>query len=462
MAPPASNSSSARPWDLWLSENIEALAIAVGMALILKFFVVEAYQIPTGSMQPTILGDARAGIHDRILADKTVTLLRDPHRWEVMIFRFPLDERRLYVKRIVGLPGETLEILGGDVWIDGEIARKPDHVNESVLRSIHGSEAMDVGRYFSTEGEGVQVVRQSARFGAEGGGLHLRENVTDNFLHGYDSSWGIAPSQAHLGNRLVPDLDVRARVAAQQGAREVSVTFSTGREDVRFVLPVGDADDNRAYAEVLPRDGTDSQRFEAQVVGGLPVGRAVDVLVRSVDRRLLLEVDGEEWLRADDDLSGPRSEQPSRALVSLASDGPAEIDALHLRRDTFYLPHSSRPMPGGARWEIPEAHYFGLGDNTQSSHDSRSWETLTYDLKSGETITGFSFNNPRAPDRNPMIQGDTLLFADIHGDALRFQRSNILRERHAEAPFIPADNLLGKATAVFWPVFNPFRWKLIR
>src|SRR5262249_3495362 len=108
--------SAGRPPDLWLMDQLEAVAVAIAMALVLKFFIIEAYQIPTGSMQPTILGDAASGIRDRVLADKLCTLLRDPRRWEVMIFRFPHDERRLYVKRIVGLPGETLEIRGGDVW----------------------------------------------------------------------------------------------------------------------------------------------------------------------------------------------------------------------------------------------------------------------------------------------------------------------------------------------------------
>src|SRR5262245_22520295 len=106
------------------------------MALVLKFFLVEAYQIPSGSMQPTILGDPGPGTFDRVLADKLTTMLRPPRRWEVMIFRFPNDERALYVKRIVGLSGETLEIKGGDVWIDGKIARKPDPVVDSVLKEL--------------------------------------------------------------------------------------------------------------------------------------------------------------------------------------------------------------------------------------------------------------------------------------------------------------------------------------
>lgn len=459
MAPSAS-SRPARSFDLWVTDNVEALAISIAMALILKFFVVEAYQIPTGSMQPTILGDAGAGIHDRILADKTVTLFRDPRRWEVMIFRFPLDERRLYVKRIVGLPGETLEVLGGDVWIDGALARKPDHVNDSVMKSVHGSEEMDIGRWFGAEGE-VALNRGAAIFGAAGGSLSLKQDIHDRYLDGYESSWGIRPATLPTGQHRVPDLDLRARLTPEAGAEQLTVSIDSGTELTRFVLGVGEG--STSYVEILAKGSDTPRRFETETPRSLRVGDSVELLARSVDRRMLLRVDGETWLSADDDLSGPRPPTPPRAQLQISTDGPLKLDQVHVRRDIFYLPHSGLPVAATPRWEIPDGHYFGLGDNTQSSHDGRSWQTKSYELTDGRRITGFWFDNPRAPDRNPrFLPGRRVSFADIHGDAIEFGATEIVSESLAAAPFIPQENLLGKASVVFWPVLNPFRWKLVR
>ena len=90
--------------------------MALVMALFLKHFVVEAYKIPTGSMQPTLIGDEQADIKDRILVDKLSYVLRAPERWEVAVFRYPLDRSKSFVKRIAGVGPEELRILHGDLW----------------------------------------------------------------------------------------------------------------------------------------------------------------------------------------------------------------------------------------------------------------------------------------------------------------------------------------------------------
>src|SRR5262245_54118827 len=182
------------------------------MALVLKFFLVEAYEIPSGSMQPTILGDPGTGIFDRVLADKLTTMIRPPRRWEVMIFRFPNDERALYVKRIVGLPGEKLAIRGGDVWVDGRIARKPDPVVDSVLKDVfrRGDDGIDLGVF--SAGPGVRVNGSRADFDTDATGeLVLRANIRDDFLHGYDPSWGIQPIETGV-HYAVADLEVGCEV----------------------------------------------------------------------------------------------------------------------------------------------------------------------------------------------------------------------------------------------------------
>src|SRR5262245_53729182 len=62
-----------------LVENIESLGIAIVMALVLKYFLIEAYKIPTGSMQPTIMGSPQ--VSDRVLVNKYIYLLSEPQRF---------------------------------------------------------------------------------------------------------------------------------------------------------------------------------------------------------------------------------------------------------------------------------------------------------------------------------------------------------------------------------------------
>ncbi|MCB9898970.1 MAG: signal peptidase I [Planctomycetes bacterium] len=471
---------ASRSFDLYLADNLEAIAISIAMALVLKFFVVEAYQIPTGSMQPTILGDERTGIQDRVLADKLVTMLRDPHRWEVMIFRFPLDERRLYVKRIVGLPGEALEIHGGDVWVDGEIARKPDHVNESVLKDVFVSARgeVDLSRYMTGSG-GVTFEGSRARF-PEGGttdgdvaALKLRAMVRDDYLHGYEPSWNIQPVIPGDGAVCVPDLDLALDVEFGPGASALRMTISADEGDAVFVVPRAGSGE-QARLELVPGDGQSATPLAAEVVPvegerAVPAGRSVRVDARWVDRELLLLVDGDEWLRVDQDDLGPRPDRPRRALVSVELPGGGSVDDVMLRRDIFYKPSVRTYDSQGAHWDIPEGHYFGLGDNTQASHDGRSWETKTIVLDDGRSFTGFDFpprnaGYPSIPaDSNPQVLPDMRwAFADVHGDTYVFDPALIRSQTSDFAPFIDQRYLLGKATAVFWPVFKPFRWKFIR
>ena len=102
------------PW----RDNIEAITMAIIMAVLLKYFVVEAYKIPTGSMQPTLYGSGPPHeLYDRVLADKLSFRFRDPERFEVVIFRYPLDRSKNFVKRLVGLPGEQLKLENGDLWV---------------------------------------------------------------------------------------------------------------------------------------------------------------------------------------------------------------------------------------------------------------------------------------------------------------------------------------------------------
>lgn len=106
-------------------QYVESIGVALGVALLLRAFVVEAFQIPSGSMIPTL------EVGDHIFVSKfaysmgipfTNTKLMNlglPKRGDVIVFKYPPDQSIDYIKRVVGLPGETLEIRQNEIFING-------------------------------------------------------------------------------------------------------------------------------------------------------------------------------------------------------------------------------------------------------------------------------------------------------------------------------------------------------
>jgi len=112
-------------------EYAEAILIAVILALFIRTFVVQAFKIPSGSMQPTLL------IGDHILVNKfiygikipflNVTLIpvKDPERGDIIVFKFPEDPKKDFIKRVVGLPGDTVEVRDKRIYINDEPMEDP-------------------------------------------------------------------------------------------------------------------------------------------------------------------------------------------------------------------------------------------------------------------------------------------------------------------------------------------------
>lgn len=182
----ANNPNSAR-------ETVESIAVAIVLAFLFRGFVAEAFVIPTGSMAPTLQGNhkdvvcekcghayqAGASVEnddqmhpetvvattcpicrytmeldwsrnknqatfsgDRILVSKFSYELSEPERWDVIVFKFPNNAKQNYIKRLIGLPGETVRIHGGDIYIKAPdsdsftIARKPPAKILAMLQAI--------------------------------------------------------------------------------------------------------------------------------------------------------------------------------------------------------------------------------------------------------------------------------------------------------------------------------------
>lgn len=87
------------------------IILAVLIALVLKNYVIANAKVPTGSMLNTI----QEG--DRIIASRLAYINDDPERYDIIIFHFPDDESQYFVKRVIGLPGETVNIVNGIVYV---------------------------------------------------------------------------------------------------------------------------------------------------------------------------------------------------------------------------------------------------------------------------------------------------------------------------------------------------------
>lgn len=105
----------------WFKVILAALAIS----FILNNFVIVNAQVPTGSMENTVMTD------DRVFALRLSYLFEDPKRGDIIVFPFPDDESQNYLKRIIGLPGDTIKIKDGKVYInDSEKPLKEDYLKE--------------------------------------------------------------------------------------------------------------------------------------------------------------------------------------------------------------------------------------------------------------------------------------------------------------------------------------------
>ncbi len=117
-------------------EYAESIIIAVILALVIRTFVVQAFKIPSASMEDTLL------IGDHLLVnkflygikipftDKRILKIRDPKRGDVIVFEYPEDPSKDFIKRVIGTPGDVVQVINKKVYVNGRIYINPHEVHK--------------------------------------------------------------------------------------------------------------------------------------------------------------------------------------------------------------------------------------------------------------------------------------------------------------------------------------------
>jgi len=466
-----------RPW----RDNVEAVTMAIIVAVMLKYFLIEAYKIPTGSMQPTLMGNQDTGIFDRVLVDKLSYHYRSPKRFEVAVFKYPLDRSMNYIKRIVGVGPEWLRIQNGDLWrsdrpqndppryeTDWEILRRPKNVQADTWKAL--DEGAPGRLQWRRLGDASAWEVSEDQILAKGdGSLRLPHSGSfmDDFYDGYKQEVreGLRVRRGILSaSNPVGDLRFEAKVTATDACQEVVVELLEGSRVYSFKLP-GPAAPAGQTALILASDLSRSARSplsrdresKLEEPWRLPAGSSVEVAVHNLDDRLAMEIDGEEVLSVE----VPAATDQTSNLQLRVTGGEVQFDEVEVYRDIYYLSNQVKV----SRWYVDEDHYVMLGDNTQDSSDSREWTLARYHLPDVEGVVEGNYRGEgENPQRVPGGEDGTMFFFRDEWGTLH---SCLDSERRNAAPTnqlrsqVPRGMITGRALIVFWPLKPSLKlWRL--
>jgi signal peptidase I len=415
-------------------QTAELLVLLCLGLLLVGTFSAEAYIVPTGSMAPTLLGMHRAykcpnchavfvvGVDDqeqysevacpdcgqrgldgapsvecggdRVLVEKFLYQFRRPRRWEVAVFHFPGETSQAYVKRVIGLPGESLRIIDGDVFVNNRIARKSLAEIRATRILVHDSRREGRDPSFSPR----WLIQSATREGASRSGwrrqdgrfLHAAVAGTDpppcDWLayrhwdpvrsrygpvcdfYGYN---GVEPRQYNQ----VKDLALAARMRLSDSVRSIALALRSGTDEFVVKIPIAEP----GSIELLRNDrriplANCRNPFQDKAV----TQKDIEVEAAVFDRRVQVAIDGRLIFDPYDyDDLGPKRLGSENPVALGVVGGSVEVSDLRIYRDVYYTssllntPRHPHGMFSTVRMGADD--YFVLGDNSPVSNDSRFW-----------------------------------------------------------------------------------------
>lgn len=480
---------------IWLKENVEAIVVAFVMALVIRCFCIEVFKIPSSSMEPTLLGDvtprhARDSCSfryyhgdpggDRIMVTKYYYAFAPVERFDVVVFKFPLNQSKNFIKRVVGLPGEELKIWHGDLYTrkPGEekfrIARKPLRTQESLWidpvregASLLSSGPVFTQAFAARPAEGAKeaefVVRDGRLATLEREGERgLRFTLTPPVMDGYSTAVG--------DRRLSLDLEL----TGPKGQLFLEIANERGRFELRLdsdapseLLWFASGAESSPPTKRIPLPGWNFEPFkrfktELWIVDGTAYAR--------IDGRFLAKL---PFIDFREDV---KENESATHVTAFGSRGATFVArSLDVGRDVHYRDRTNSvfDLREDVAVAIPDGEYMMMGDNVNNSHDSRAWTEQTYRLKDGRTVVceaqqdtpdSWTYRKELQQKLKLPKEPDIAISADQYGNEVALFRDELILNENGPSEYsarafrtVPGKFIVGKALWIWFPQGRWFR-----
>lgn len=319
---------------------------------------------------------------DQIFVLKCIYQFFEPKRWDVVVFKNPLEPKINYIKRLIAKPGETVKLVDGDVYINGKIARKPQSVQEELWMIIYDNDFQPVlptekgfnghtwrqpyenlpgGKWdMAASGPTVFEHNNSGDFVSR-----LRYNTTAG--NGFRATYAYDDPSTYEYLPVCSDLLLRCYA-------EINSQSAFGVRLSKY----GIAYEGWVYAAgrmVIARISGEGQ-MEILAEGQIPCEHKTTLFrFANVDHMLRLEY-GNARLEYDLglDVESAGADRQNEPVVELAASGNVRLSHIALYRDIHYITQNAKRATEDEPLTLGKDDYFVCGDNSPYSFDSRLWD----------------------------------------------------------------------------------------
>ncbi len=425
-----------------IANTFEWLITAFILAFIFRSFVMEAYRIPTGSMADTLRGahfsmrckqcgqkydygfvpenynlprdsmpkgtlkltqtkcpscghSQSAGGNmpisygDRILVLKDLYQFKEPKRWDVVVFKNPLNPTENYIKRLIGKPGEKVEIIDGDIYINDNIARKPKKVQKEHWMCVYDNNHQPVKPFDGTfNGRSWQqpfdVTNSAWKIPSESATtfqlLTTAGHIFDlayNIHKGNDFKTAYSYNEPKYYRYMPVCSDTKIRFIAKVKGDRGIIGASTSKYQITYKALI-DLSGEMAIYKI--QNGGESKLTSRTIDSKINFSKPHKVTFQCVDHLLSFKF-GKESLDYDLGTTAasagaiiPNAQPDVRILGS----GDITVTSVAIFRDTHYTGGNSPRANHSQGLEghpifLQEDQFFTLGDNSPNSADGRWW-----------------------------------------------------------------------------------------